>query len=102
MVAQLQAARAVSRVTVRHQPQPLGYVVPGSAVDRVRKHLTQHADKWFARWQLLEILPLHQKAIDSALLVLRSRGAVVTRGDPRNPKWLQYAAAPDSNLRTPS
>lgn len=100
MLDQLRLARDEEKTPVRHQPHPPGHVVAGSATDQILRLFRDNPLRWYARWQLAELLaPTGQKAIDSALLILRARGDILTRGDSRNSKWLQYGHNPKAIAR---
>lgn len=97
MLEQLRKQRPALPLPPRqaHQPRPSGAIVPGTSTDKVLSILEVNRDRWFTRWQLCELVaPINANTVSSALLLLGERGALVTRPDTRNPRWVQYALNP--------
>lgn len=68
-----------------------GEVCPGSATDAVAKFLdTKHPMAWWTRQQIVVATNKSQKAVDWALIFLRTTGRVEICHDSRNPRYLRY------------
>lgn len=92
MVRQLHAAAQHPEVTVtRFNPKPPGVIQPGSATGAVLAFLQSRPSQFFSRAQLLWHTKRSGKAVDWAMLYLRSQGLVEVISDAaRNPRYLRY------------
>lgn len=77
----------------RFNPRPPGVILAGSATEAVYAFLQLHAGVFFSRDQIIAGTARTDKAVDWALLFLRTQGRIVVHKavPPANTRYLRYA-----------
>lgn len=79
--------------------RPKGEICQGSATDAVSAWLlNKHPLAWWTRQQIVIGVDKGQKAVDWALIFLRSTGRVEICQDARNPRYRRYRAIRSKDL----
>lgn len=76
----------------RHNPRPMGLMVPGSVTHAVKEWLdAKHHNAWWTKRQIVVGTERHEKTVDWALIYLRSIGEIECAQDAqRNSRYLRY------------
>ena len=76
-------------------PRPAGWIQPGATTEAVLEYLTHNPGK-YTRAQIIAATGRTEKAVDWALIFLRSQGKIVALPDPRHERYLRYTAKGDA------
>lgn len=91
MAMQLVRYASVQPVKKGFNPRPPGQIQPGSATDAVLTYLRSNPERWHTRAAVIRETGRTAKAVDWALLYLRSQSLVVClASDARNSRYLIY------------
>lgn len=91
------AGRVANAPGARYNPRPAGVIRRGSATHLVLMHLRSRPG-FVRHWQIARDTSLSPKAIDWALIFLRSRGLVDAMPDGLHSRYLRYRARPGAPM----